>query len=415
VKKSIRSLFLLAALAGFAVPAESMGKRNVELSPVDYRLERELSLPDIWTALHPEDEGPTIVASEESIQFLGTSGRELKRLQRPPYSDVIFSKDGAYIGLRELAVPGKDPGAPRMLTFSLFSRDGQKLWTVHHSLDYDDPLPGFRISSAGRVVMVESPESILSFYDEQGSVDRRVQLFGDALWSNERPMAYAFSADGEHFAVNALDRLPRTGDEMSPREPGRSFLILLDARGTELWRRQLDSELSTRVAISDRGECIAAGGYAVKGMDVVEQSTFLYNGRGEFTATLDIPFRFADFSADGQLLLLGWKNDLHLVRTASGKRPWTLSLPAEAGQLRTLALAPDGGLALALQAAANYRGSRFVYTHPRVSLHDQTGRQIWQGEFPEDSFLRPTAGFLEDGGRFFLALTGRYLIYGPEK
>ncbi len=415
MKKTILSLFLLAALTAFANPAESMGRRNVELSPVDYCLEREWPLPNIWTTLHPADGGPTVVATEESVRFLGTSGQELKRLQRPPYSDVIFSKGGAYIGQRELAAPLKDPRAPRTLTFSLYSRDGQKLWTTHHSLDYDDPLPGFIISSAGRVVMAESPESILSFYDQKGSVDRRVQLFTDALWSNERSLAYAFSADGERLAVNALDHPPRPGDEMSPREPGRSFLILLDARGTELWRRELSSELSARVAISDRGEFIAAGGYAVKGMDVIEQSTFLYDGRGELTATLDMPFRFADFSSDGQLLLLGWKNDLHLVRTASGKRLWTRSLPEEAGPLRTLALAPDGGLALALQAAGNYRDDRFIYTHPRVSLHDQSGHQIWQGEFPEDSFLRPTAGFLENGGRIFLAFTGRYLIYGPEE
>jgi len=415
VKKTILSLFLVTVIAGFAALAESMGKRNAEVGQVDYRLEKALSLPPAWTAVHLGDERPTVVAAEESITFLAPSGQERKTVRCARHSDVFISKGGGYVGVRELGAPPEDTRAPRVLSFTLYDHEGRKLWSAGRRLEYDDPLPGFSISSAGRVVMVESPQGVLSFYDHRGSVDLRVSLFPDALWMNERSMAFDFSGDGARFIVNALETHPRLGDGMTPRRPGQSVLVLFDARGTELWRKKLDSELPAGVAISEHGDAIAAGGYTVKGLNVVEQSTFLYDGQGELLTDLAVPFRFADFSNDGTFLLLGRKSQLHLVQTTPGKILWERSLPGESGQLRTLALSSDGGLILALQAPGGYRNSRFVYTHPRISVLDHSGHQIWQGDFPEDSFLRPAAGFLKDGISIFTAFTGRFLIYAPEK
>ena len=411
MKKPLIWMICLILIAGLFSPAGAFGKRGKEPVQPAYHLAAEELLPGPWMASSFAGDRPAMIVTDEFMQFRDPSGQILAHLERSPQSRFFLSKEGNFIGIQELSVAGEKRGSVRMLSLTLYSRDGKKLWSLKQPLGGDEPVPSFYLSDSGRVVMVQPLQGIISFLDEQGSLAGEARLFPGATDETERGVACAFSADGNYIAVNILLHHARPGDEMSPRGKGRSYLVLFDSRGKEIWRRELEQEISDRVAISPNGQVIVAGGYSVKGIGSIVRATYLYDGQGDLLATLNFPFRQAVFSCEGHFLLLGQKNSIHLLDTQTGQVLWEKMLPGEAGQLRTLDLSPDGSLALAQLARGAYLGPRFIYASPRVLLFDEQGHQIWQEDFPEDSFIQPVARFLQDGSSFLLAFHNRYLIY----
>jgi hypothetical protein len=415
VKKILIWTTFLALLAGSWTAAGALGKRANQPNQLSYHLAAQGGLPESYTAVSFVGDRPAMVVTDESVQFLRSSGQTAIRVKRTGHTQLFPSKQGSYVGIQELSDPGETLEAPRSLFFTLFDIEGKKLWSHQQPLGEDDPVPSFYISDLGRVVAVEPLQNILTFFDQKGSPDRDVRLFPDAAGEIERPVACAFSTGGNRLVVNALRQYARPGTELSPRTEGQSFLVLFDARGEELWRQELEKEISDRVEISPNGQIIAAGAYSVRGLDSVERTTYLYNGGGKSLHSFDFPFHHAAFSSDGQFLLLGQKSSLHLVETRTGRVLWEKFFPQEAGQVRALDLSPEGNLAMAMTARGNYRGAQFVYNFPQIFVFDNQGRQVWQEGFAEDTFLYPLAKFQEDGSSILLAFKKRYLIYAQEK
>ena len=152
----------------------------------------------------------------------------------------------------------------------------------------------------------------------------------------------------------------------------------------------------------------------VKGANLIDMKTHLFDHRGEQTAAVDMAFRTAVFSSDGSRLLLSRKNDLRLVQTSNGKTIWEERLDDGHGQVRAVDLSPDGALVLAAAAPSRLREGRFIFAPVHALIFDGRGKKIWQESFPEDAFVRPAARFLSDGTGFTLTFENRYLIYGQE-
>ena len=415
VKKILIWTTFLALLVGPWTGAGAFGKRAKGPAQLPYHLATQGALLESCTAVSFVGDRPAMVATDESVQFLRASGETAIRVERTGHTQVFLSKGGNFVGIQELSDPGEESGGPRSLIFTLFDKEGEKLWSHRQSLGGDEPVPSFYLSDLGGVVVVKPLESMFTFLDERGSPHREFRLFAEAATEMERPIACSFSTDGNRLVVNALRQYARPGTELSPRMAGQSFLALFDARGQELWRRELEGEISDRVDISPNGQMIAAGAYSVRGLDSVERATYLYNGEGKLLHSLDFSFRHAAFSSDGQFLLLAQKSSLHLVETRTGRVLWRKSLPQEAGQVRALDLSPQGNLTLAMAAVGSYQGFQFVYHSPRIFLFDDQGRQVWQEDFVQDTFLQPLARFQEDGSGVLLAFQKRYLIYAQEK
>lgn len=356
-----------------------------------------------------------MMATETSVVFLKPSGETASRLERTGNTRVFVSRGGKFIGVQELLDSGGKPGSPWSLSFSLYDHRGGKLWSRKQPLGTDEPMPSFYISDLGRVVMVEPLEGALSFFDLAGSLAHRVRLFPRAPAEMERPVACAFSADGNYLVVNALRQHSRPDTKLAPQERGQSFLILFDDQGQQIWRRELKQEISDRVEISRGGQMIVAGGYSVRGLNALERATYLYNAAGELLHTLDFSFRQAAFCATGRFLLLGQKNAVRLVDTQTAHVLWERELPKEEGQIRALDLSPEANLALVEVARGMYQGPRFLYRSPQILLFDRQGHQVWEERFQEDSFLQPLVRFLKDGSRILLAFRDRYLLYARDE
>lgn len=415
MKKILILTLCLTTAVSISSKAEAFGKRGDKPAQLAYHLVAQEPLPGPWTTLSFADKRPILMATENSIPFLQPGGEMFIYMESPRETRIYLSERENFVGVQDLSGPGEKPESPRSLSFTLYHQQGEKIWSLKQPLSVDEPIPSFYISNLGTVVMAKPLETTFSFYNQAGSLVRKVQIFPKATAETERPVACAFSADGNHFVVNALRQHSRPGTDLSPGEKGQSFLILFDALGEEIWRRELTQEVSDRVEISSKGQVIVAGGYFVRGLDAVQRATSLYNAEGDPLARLDFPFRHAAFSTDGRFLLLGHKSSVHLVETQTGRVLWEKALPGEAGQIRALDLSPDGNLILVERARGRYQGSQFVYESPQVILFDDEGHQVWGRDFPEDRFLQPLARFLEDGARILLAFQNRYLIYARDE
>jgi hypothetical protein len=416
VRKAIVYLLYLSILLGLWSAAAAFGRRAKEPAQRTYHQAVEESLPESWTALSFLGDQPAMLATKESVQFLlRPEGQIPTSLERAPGSKIFLSEKGKFIGLQELSDPSEKPGAPRSLSFTLYDGQGQKLWTGRQSLGGDEPMPSFYLSDLGTTVLMEPLDGVMTFHQQDGSMIRGFQLFPGAMPETERPVACDFSAEGRFLAVNALRRHSMPGSELSPREKGYSYLMLFDSLGQEMWRRELEQEISHLVEISPDGQMIVAGGYSVKGLDAVERATYLYDAQGKLLHAFDFSFRQADFSADDRFLLLGQRNTLRLVQTSTGITLWENILSGEAGQIRALDLSPDGSLALVELAQGTYQGAQFVYTAPHIFLFDAQGHQVWTQDFPQDRFLQPLVKFLENGSSILVALENRYLIYEQDQ
>jgi hypothetical protein len=415
VKRFFLIVAIILPIMALAVGAEALGQRAERPPTVGYRLVREVSSPGTVIAPDHETGLAAVVDGADSVAFLGPSGKVIGRIEKTRSSQVFPSQDGRYLGIQYISGAQGQRQMARSVSFALYNRQGERLWSRVDPLGDDEPLPSWYVSNNGRVISVWPTKSRLRFLDRSGSVEKTVELFPDSPPEMERPIACAFSADGKWLAVNALDQYPRPGDEMTPRQRGQSDLILFTESGEELWRRRLEEEICGPVAVSQHGEMLAAVAFSVKGADLIDMRTHLYDDEGQELATVETAFRLADFSSDGARLLLSRKNDLRLVDTAAGKTIWEEQLPAEYGQIRAVDLSPDGALALAAAAPSHYRDGVFHFTPVHAFLYDVRGEIVWSEFFPEDEFDRPGVHFLPDGRGFTIALQDRYLTYEQEK
>jgi hypothetical protein len=415
MNKHIPLFLLLILLTGVWSAAGAFGKRAEHSAQPTFHLVEEKTIATFRPVLSFQGDRPHVVSVDDTLIFLGGSGKEKTRFEKARYARLFWSQDRKFAGLQEISNPQATDQTEKRISFTLLDHQGSRLWSWQNTLGRDELIPSFYISNRGRVAVVEPLKGELIFLNEEGSPERIIELFPDAIPEMERPVACAFTADGARLAVNALFRHPRPGDDMTPREKGQSFLILFDDDGEELWRRQLEREISDQVAISPGGETIAAGAFTPKGVDVVERTTYFYDHDGELLSELELPYRLALFATDGTRFLMAQKSDLRMVSTATGKVLWENRLPAEHGQIRAVDLSPDGSLTLVKTAPGKYHSGRFYYAPAHAALFDEEGEQIWTASYPEDTFDQPAAHFLPDGSKFLLAFQNRYLIYERDK
>jgi hypothetical protein len=414
----VKKIILLAAGVLTAIvfdsPVMALGQRAERNAAIGYRLVSESSSPGTVIARDVGSGTEAVIDRGDSVVFIKPSGRVTQRIEKAGAARMVQSRNGAYLGIQRMS-ESSDPGeTARAISFTLYDNRGEKLWSLTDPLDADEPVPSWYISNRGRAVSVSPTASRLRFMGPGGAVEQKVVLFPDSSPEMERPIACAFSDDGERLAVSGLHHYPRPGDEMTPRQRGESYLVLLTENGKELWRRPLEEEIPGPVAISGDGKTIAAVAFSVRGEDLTDMRTHIYNDEGRLLGSVDMAFRLAAFSSDGARLLLSRKSDLRLVDTADGKTIWEERLATEHGQIRAVDLSSDGALALAVAAPSRYQDGGFHFTPVHAVLYGHRGQSIWSQSFADEIPDRPLARLYPDGSGFTLALRNRYLTYEQE-
>lgn len=346
---------------------------------------------------------PKIVVTPDRVKFMDEEGKILSQVAYPENSKIIFSQKGCFVGIEKFFLNSTLLKSTLEIKLDIFNDKGERLWELPITWGYDDPLPGFYISDKdGSLVLSDNSEGVLYFYDSKGELRKKADLFVGDKWNNERSVSCCFSCDSDYFVVNALKNYD------TQEGVGKSYIILFDSSGNEIWRRPLKEKISANVEISSSGNYIVASGYKVsKELGIESKSTFLLNKDGETIYRYPWLFRRAMFSSDDRFIALGEKNRARLIKIQTGEILWETEFTK---RVRALDISRYG-LVLVETARGKYKEGIFVYYDPEVTVITPGGEKIYEKEFTGSQFFTPYIKILDSGKGFGVGFTDRFLFY----
>jgi len=401
--KILNILFILIGLSLTQSP-EAKLRESIELA-IEQKFDEKVV--DLVFGVNETEESIylRIFVTSDKIRFADEKGITLSEIACPKDSKTVFSKEGHFVGIVECSrlLLQKQAFALQEIRFNVFNERGGWLLELKRTREYDYPLPSFHISPKnGSIVLSDGPEGMLYFYDNKGDLRRKVDLFEDDAWNNERNVACCFSSDGNYFVVNALKNYD------TPQEEGESYIILFDSSGKEIWRKLLKERISANTEISPSGDYILASGYKVSNkLNIESKSTFLLDKDGKTIYRYPWLFTQAVFSSDGRYLALGEKNRVRLIETGGGEVLWEEEFTK---RVRALDISQSGSI-LIETANGRYESGVFVFYNPIITVIAPSKIKVYKKEFTDSRFFTPYIKILDSGKGFGIGLSDRFLFY----
>ena len=304
--------------------------------------------------------------------------------------------DGSIDAVLEKTAARKAKAAESFFTVRFFNRSGQSRGSYQFSQHRDDPLPNIIFEARGEHLLLAYPATArLIFLENSGQVLRKVSLFREAPYANERPLFVAASAGA--FIVLS-QKTPST-----PAKAVTPTLFYFSAQGEE-WRRELPAGTAGGLAISSDGHWIAANRYAVIGTRV-EATNAVFNFQGEPQATIAGLFRRAVFANNGSSLLLMDRRQLRAIDFHNGKELWQITPARRAEIFVDIAATATHDKIFTLVAENAFKENRFVFEKARLLGFDRVGRQQTEILLP-NQLLAPVLKISNDGSRLTLGAEG---------
>jgi len=346
---------------------------------------------------------PRIVITPDRAKFMDEEGKILSQVAYPENSKIIFSRKGCFVGIEKFFIDSTLLKSSLEIRLDIFNDKGERLWELPITWGYDDPLPGFYISDKdGSAVLSDYLEGVLYFYDGNGELRKKVDLFVGDKWNNERSVSCCFSCNGDYFIVNALKNYN------TQEGVGKSYIILFDSSGNEIWRKPLNEKISANIEISPSNDYIIASGYTVsEKLDIESRSTVLLNTDGETICRYPWLFRQAVFSSDSRYLALGEKNKVRLIETRSGEVLWEEEFSK---RVRALDVS-QSGLVLIETANGRYESGVFVFYNPIITVIAPSKIKVYKKEFTDSRFFTPYIKILDSGKGFGIGFSNCFLFY----
>jgi len=319
------------------------------------------------------------------------TGVELIRLKLEPetggdvYGGVLISKNGKYIGLFQ--VTKRDPERIREISFHLYDKTGNLLWT--------------KASWNVRPSMLLSDGSILSFEGEPCTWSLFALYEKDILrgWlkpNDGEPMEVtgAFDAsENNNIVFNVYDFIKKEGQ-----------VVLYDNTAKEIWRRKFTNwTTASKVCISDDGRIIAArGGFA--------NILYTFSNDGTLLWQKHIGVGYLQiFSSDGSYLAAsGPSNRIYYLRATTGDSLWAF-IVKDNRSFFSIAVSNNGEFV----AAADGGGRREFPSGDTstIYLFDKKGNIVWQKDLKIEKERAPNVRFTDDGKYLIICNSNKIFCY----
>jgi len=266
---------------------------------------------------------PKIVVFEDEIRLYDKDFKKTMELNFVRGTMVYFSPKNYYFGaITDIQKPNIEKGNSRVI-FTLYDEYGQKKAGTDYEVGYDGE--GSRISfisDSGNFVQADASSHNLWFYDINGKLKQKVDLFRDDEWSYERGIFGSFLEDGNRLAVFACKEFIQSVKFKERFEEPNLYVIVFDNDEKELWRRPIEEHAPTSLLVSSEGKYIAVAAENRGGiLGVISQFQYLFDRSGNLTGKYSAG-RICKFSEDEKYLLIAGKNTVELIQTSTGKVSW---------------------------------------------------------------------------------------------
>lgn len=354
---------------------------------------------------------PIIAIENNRITWLNDS--EANQFNLPADAlKVIFSKTGNYFGIVRLNRVSEGSKKDQKITMEIYTDSKEKLYELQRDYYYDDSLPFIAISDLdGSLIIGQNATGEIWFYDPNGALIRKIQLFSDAEYDLERILQIDLSKDGTTAAIVAGKRGTSPSDSNAPNPSAEPHLFLFSLKGQELLRKPLPHFNTSAASISDNSQFIAAGSYTVEMNGNIIKRTIIFDSTGEEIGQVDMLFKMARFSSDSKFLILADNDNAKVFDLVFGDILWGYSIPENEGMITAVAISNDGEIAALLVAENEFRESTFIFTNPRLKILDSNGNLLQELAVPDQEFEKPALNLSDDSKKIFIGFKKAYKIY----
>jgi hypothetical protein len=390
------------ALSLFAVmtllPLTACGQERVARNRFVLRVEETLPVqPAVYyhfDSLRTGDLYPSIIITGKQILFRSPDGQVRKAIGVPQTASIVPTVSGKFVGLLRLDGSLDAPTSVAAQELRVYDHDGVERYRIREPVRYDDPFGQFYLSDLeGRCVVADPGRGVVRFYDGKGQLLRENDLFADDSYDLERSLVAAFSSDGRRLALATMKHAPAPPVDGRPGVRGEPFLFMFAPDGEEEFRLPLPGDVVQGVAIAPDGGTMAVATY---GLDPSESRTRLIDatkgrtvdGMPKTIGDVDLLFRHAAYSADGNYLLLAENRRMVLLSTTNAEEVWSWALEPGEAMIVAIGLSPSASTAAALLARSQFEAGEFLLSGAQLALLGADGNLLMSRLFALELFRR---------------------------
>ena len=401
----ITTLFIISSLI---TPVLLFGQK---ITQAQYELtESESFVRPINNWLFPTKK--SIVAIEKSqITWLNDTGTEQFTLPENTLK-IIFSKNNNYFGILSLTHVPESTNDSGIFRIEIYTADKEKLYEVQRNYYYDDSLPFVAISDFdGSLIIGQNTTGEIWFYNQNGSLLNKVELFKDAEYDLERTLYFDLSKDGTALAIVAGKRGASPAGSNAPHPSAEPHLFLFSLNGEELLRIPLPYFSISATAISDSGKYIAVSSYTVDINGNMTKRTIILDDTGKEIGQVNLLSKLAHFSSDSKFLVLADNRTAKAFDLTTKDISWSYNIRKTEGMIAAVDISNKGEIAEILVANSEFKDGTFIFTHPRLKILSHDGNLLQALEMTDKEFEKPALRLSDDSKKIFIGFRDAYQIY----
>lgn len=354
---------------------------------------------------------PVIAVENKQITWQSTS--ETNQFNLPDdVLRVIFSKNSNYFGIVRLTKFSESGKNNQKLRIEIYSANREKLYELERIHYYDDSFPLTAISDLdGSLIIGQNTTGELWFYDPNGSLLNKVQLFSDAEYDLERMLYADISKDGTVVAIAAGKRGASPAGSNAPNPSAEPHLFLFSIKGEKFWENPLPDFNTSATVISDKGQYIAVSSYTIDMGGNITKNAIIFDNTGKEIGHVNILFKQARFSPDSKSLILADNNVATVFDLTADSISWSHRISKKEGMIAAVDISNKGEIAALLVAKNEYKEGGFIFTNPQIKILDSNGKLLQELKMDDQEFEKPSLNLSDDAKNIFIGFKNAYQIY----
>ena len=408
--------FVLASLIGVVLwSAQTKAQTKSHFKKDKYQLLEtrkvtEASVCWLWRIGEKNQLYPFLQQQAHQIIFTNPEGKPIATYAYLPNAEITGSPTRKYLSTVTLEASATPFAELKTICFHVYNHLGEKQYQIKQSIGYDDPLPKCYLLDCGEAILANAALGKLELFSSMGQSKKHILLFSKNVFSYEKPMSLALSKYDQFMAI-VTQLEPATLDPLSGQSrSGQPFLFYYSKDGQELWRKPLSEQTAGRVDISPDGMFCVVSHFSSLGQHSESRLTEIYDFSGERIMRLNTLFQQAAFSDDNRYLALANHDQWQLIDLIQ-KQPLWHSQTQQNRLIIDVRFHPSSKILGLLTGDNEWIGNKFVFTHPKLQLHDIQGKLLWEYEFSPEQIEVPSFAFADSEMRFGIGFRYSYRIY----
>ena len=305
-----------------------------------------------------------------------------------PGKSKLFFDGGSFFGLfqKEEFIETN----PAKIEYSVYSIEGQKIWTVSEDLIWDQYDPDWIIDPInGAALKIESSFGKVTHFDSEGR-PIQINVFNVSEHDYERKLIGAYSPLGGFFAV--------AGQTQENIKSNNSTLILFDDQRNMVFTKSLIQNNIARIKFSQDGKLIGLSGYYLSESGSVESKiTQVVDERGNLVSSYPVLSDYISFSEDGRNVIFTDGKTIFYSDLNNGELVWEKQLGGNGKIITNISISSNGYNVVVLSSRTKYQNLTYLYNDLELVLLDSNGTLLYEEQYAGRSVIKPTLHTSPDG------------------